>query len=93
MASIFLSCLVQIYHEHFVYYGKLINLELIKITLKCQNFSMDILNTYQKFVHIFNLLRCFPKHIFYYLCEENAMISDFFGFINKNMQTILLLKV
>jgi len=39
---------------------------------------MDILNTYQKFTHIFNLLRCFPKHIFYYLCEENAMISDVF---------------
>ena len=31
---------------------------------------MDILNTYQKFTNIFNLLRCFPKHIFYYLCEE-----------------------
>ena len=54
--------------------------------------NMDILNTYQKFVHIFNLLRCFPKHIFYYLCEENSMISKFFGFININMQKILLLK-
>ena len=56
-------------------------------------FNMDILNTYQKFVHIFNLLRCFPKHIFYYLCEENAMISEFFGFISINMQKLILLKV
>ena len=42
---------------------------------------MDILNTFEKFVHILNLLRCFPEHIFYYLCEENDMISEFFGFI------------
>lgn len=55
-------------------------------------FNMDILNTYQKFVHIFNLLRCFPKHMFYYLCEENAMISEMCCFINKNMQTLLLMK-
>ena len=53
---------------------------------------MDILNTYQKFVHIFNLLRCFPKHILYYLCEENAMISEFFSFININMQKLLPMK-
>ena len=55
-------------------------------------FNMDILNTNQKFVHIFNLLRCFPKHMFYYLCEENAMISEMFGFININMQKLLLMK-
>ena len=55
-------------------------------------FNMDILNTNQKFVHIFNLLCCFPKHIFYYLCEENAMISEIFGFININMQKLLLMK-
>jgi len=53
---------------------------------------MDISNTNQKFLHIFNLLRCFPKHMFYYLCEENAMISEFLGFININMQKLLLLK-
>jgi hypothetical protein len=28
----------------------------------------------------------------HYLCEENAMISDFFCFIKKNMQTLLLMK-
>lgn len=55
-------------------------------------FNMDILNTNQKFVHIFNLLRCFPKHMFYYLCEENAMISEIFSFININMQKLLLMK-
>ena len=55
-------------------------------------FNMDILNTYQKFVHIFNLLRCFPQHILYYLCEENAMISEIFSFININMQKLLLMK-
>jgi hypothetical protein len=60
-------------------------------TLK-NTFNMDILNTYQKFVHIFNLLRCFPKHMLYYLCEENAMISEIFPFINKNMQKLLLMK-
>ena len=54
---------------------------------------MDILNTNQKCVHIFNALRCFLKHMFYYLCEENAMISEFCGFININMQKLLLLKV
>ena len=54
--------------------------------------NMVIFNTNQKFVHIFNLLRCFPKHMFYYLCEENAMISEFFGFININMQILLLMK-
>ena len=55
-------------------------------------FNMDILNTNQKFVHIFNLLRCFPKHMFYYLYEENAMISEFCSFININMQKLLLMK-
>ena len=55
-------------------------------------FNMDILNTNQKFVHIFNLLRCFPKHMFYYLCEENAIISENFCFININMQKLLLMK-
>jgi hypothetical protein len=54
---------------------------------------MDILNTYQKFTNIFNLLRCFPKHIFYYLCEENSMISEMFCFMIINMQKLLLLKV
>ena len=55
-------------------------------------FNMKLLNTYQKFVHIFNLLRCFPKHMFYYLCEENPMISEIFCFINIDMQKLLLMK-
>ena len=50
---------------------------------------MDILNTNQKFVHIFNLLRCFPKHMFYYLCEENAMISEFFLFYKHKYAKII----
>ena len=55
-------------------------------------FSMVILNTNHKFVHIFNLLRSFPKPMFYYLCEENAIISEIFGFININIQKLLLMK-
>ena len=30
--------------------------------------------------------------MFYYLCEENDIISEIFGFININMQKLLLMK-
>ena len=55
-------------------------------------FNMDILNTNQKFVHIFNSLRCFLKHMFYYLCEENAMISEFFWFYKHKYAKIITIE-